>query len=301
MSQTTRNSLHGVLFMIASMFLFSLMNNLIHYVSHGVSTPVLVFWRNALGMLIMAFALLPMRKEAYRSSAKQIIFWRALVGLISMELWFYALAHMPLSEATALNFTAPIFTTIFAILFLGEKGTIARWAAVLTGFAGTLVILRPDTQGFNEVSLIVLVSSAIMAWVGILIKNLAGKESTHSIVFFNLIFMTPLSLIPALPYWAIPDIQQMAALFLIALIGTISHFCLVSAFARAEMLTLIPFDFTRLIFTAIMAYYAFGEVIDIWTIMGGAIIISAVSLGTAAGTQFFQNLIKTTEAEDVKE
>jgi drug/metabolite transporter (DMT)-like permease len=189
--------------------------------------------------------------------------------------FFYALAITPLAEVTALGFTAPIFATLLAALVLGEVVQIRRWAAVVIGFLGTLLILRP---GFAEVGfgpLLVLFSSLAWACALMVIKSLSRTESSITIITYMALLLAPASLVPALFVWVWPSPEQLAWLALIGLIGGGAQYLMTESLAGADASVVMPVDFTKLIWVASIAYLVFGEVPDLFTWLGGAMIFAS--------------------------
>lgn len=265
--------------MIASMFWFAVMNNAIRHLSMELPAPVIVLMRNLLSLGIVTFLLSFQGWGAFRTQHPWRHFWRGGIGSISMQLWFYSLAIMPVAKATALSFTSPLFVTLFAIFFLKEKTDMARIAALLLGFAGTWVILHPGAETFDAEALIVLGSSSIMAIAGILIKTLTRTDPPLRIVFYMALVMTPFSLPFAIPYWQTPSSAAWGWAFAIALTSTFAHIFLAYAYRLADAVVIMPFDFARLIFSAAIAWFVFHEPMTQATFAGGAMItVSAVAL-----------------------
>ena len=263
--------------------MFSFMHGSIRYVSGGATGAdglhpfEIAFFRNFFGLV----ALLPFLMRAGIRSLKTTRFslhlWRAVLQVFSMLMFFSALTMSPLADATALSFLAPLFTTVGAILFLGEKARIRRWTALIVGFAGAMIILRP---GFQEISLglvLVMGSSAIWGGAMLIIKSLARTDSSVSIAAYMAILMTPMSLIPALFFWQMPTLEEYVGLFVIGAFGSIGHVMLAQAFKEAEASAILPLDFTRLIWAAAVGYFLFGEVPGLWTWLGGGLIFSAAT------------------------
>ena len=189
--------------------------------------------------------------------------------------WFYAVSVVPVADAVALSFTAPLFTTVLAIVVLKEVVRLRRWTATLVGFAAAILILRP---GFTEVDpnlLLVILSAVGMAAAFIVIKILSRTESSSTIVAYLNLFMIPAALIPALFVWQWPSAEEFLWLFLVGVFGTCAHLAITHALAIAETTVIMPFDFTRLPFTALIGYIAFSEVPDVWTWIGAAVIFSS--------------------------
>ncbi len=267
----------AIVLMIASMAWFSLMNIFIRYVSFEMHTTQIVFLRNLFSLIILLPWVLRHGGEILQTERLQSHFWRGTVGVIGMQLWFYSVATLPLNEATALSFTAPIFTTIFAVVFLKEKAGWHRWGAVMIGFAGAMVIIRPNTETLDPTMFIVLIATSFWAIAGMLVKSLTRTEPANRIVFYMAFIMMLWSLPAAIYHWQTPDMATLALTFGVAVASTGAHICLVQSYARAEIVVLMPFDFFRLVFTALFAYIAFGELADGWTWAGAAIIVSSAA------------------------
>jgi drug/metabolite transporter (DMT)-like permease len=272
-----------MLLLVLSGALFSFMHATIRLVSGGASGieglhPFeIAFFRNFFGLVALLPLLMNVGLRSLRTTRFSLHMWRAVLQVFSMLMFFSALSMSPLADATALSFLAPLFTTIGAILFLGEKAKIRRWTAMLVGFAGALIILRP---GFQEMSLglvLVLGSSAIWGGAMLIIKSLAKTDSSVSIAAYMAILMTPMSLIPALFFWRMPTGEEFLGLFVIGVFGSIGHVLLAQAFKEAEATAILPLDFTRLIWAALVGFILFAEVPGVWTWVGGGLIFSAAT------------------------
>ncbi len=266
----------GIGLFIFSTACFSAMSTLIRYVGTELPAAEMVFLRNILSLLMLLPIAVYYGRAAFKSTRLGRHFWRALVGLVGMELWFYALTIMPLNEATALSYISPIFATLLAVFMLGEK--IGRWRilAIIVGFFGAVLILRPDPQiGLNPGAWVVLAAAFMWALAGIVVKTLTTTDPPWRIVTYMGLFMSLLSAPPALMEWKWFGWELFWPLLGIAVLSTVAQLCMVTAFSRAPMVVLSPFDFMRLVFTSILAYMVFGERLDIWTALGAAIIVSS--------------------------
>lgn len=263
--------------MLASMACFACMSIVIRILSHEMHPTLMVFLRNIMSFLMIIGWTAAMQRRAPRfpTTRMRSHFWRAAIGLVAMELWFYSLSVMQVTLATALSFTTPIFSTIFAILFLGETAGRERWLAVIAGFIGVLVILRPDVSSFEATALVVLLSSAMMGVAGVLVKSLTRTESPETIIYYMSLFMLILSAPPALLHWQEITPHQWWLVFLIALFSTAAHLFITRAYVRADMVVLMPFDFTRLIIVAILAHIFFAESITLSTLVGAGVIVAS--------------------------
>ena len=266
----------GIALFIVSTACFSAMSTLIRYVSASLPAVEVVFLRNLLSLFLLLPIALYHGSRGLQTARIGRHFWRALVGLIGMELWFYALSVMPLNEATALSYISPIFATIFAVLLLGEK--IGKWRilAIIIGFFGAVLILRPDPSiGLKPGALVVLAAAMMWALAGIVVKTLTTTDPPWRIVTYMGIFMSLLSAPPALLHWQLFGGEMFWPLAGIAVFSTAAQLCMVTAFSRVPMVMLAPFDFMRLVFTSVLAYMVFGERLDAWTALGAAIIVSS--------------------------
>ena len=269
----------AILYMLGAMFCLSAMNVALRMlaVDSDMHFTQLVVLRHicSIAIVVVWAALLVRGIPSFYSQRMSGHFWRATFGICAMEMWFYSITIMPITFATALSFTTPIFSTIFAIIFLREKAGIRRWAAIFTGFIGMLIILRPDISGVSNDGWIVIVASVLMAGSGIMVKSLTSSESPETMVFYMSIFMLVWSIPPAIPFWQSFTLSQLGIAFVVALFSTAAHLLMARAFARTEMVVLVPFDFTRLIFTVLLAYQFLGETIDVHTITGSFVIVAS--------------------------
>lgn len=293
MSLPLSPTVRGILYMTAAMLCFSVMNNCVRQATLEMHSTQVTLLRSVLMTGFMACWILYWHGNAlFRTNRIKRHAFRAFLGILATEMWFYSLGEMPINEATALSFTSPVFATLFAILFLKERSTWPRWGAVLTGFAGTWVILRPDSDAFSEVAMMVLASAALLAMLAILIKTLTRTDHPDTIIFYQALLMTPLAVPFAMPYWQPVGAAGLGWVLAVTLSSIAAHLFLVRAYALAEMTLLMPLDFTRLIFTATLAWFWFGEVLDSWTVLGAFIIIAGSVWGAAEGNEDVRRRLK---------
>lgn len=267
----------GILAMVASMVWFSAMNVGIRELSGDWHTTQIVLVRNLMSMVILSPWLLYHGAQVLKTERLSMHFWRSTIGVLGMQIWFYCIATMPLNQATALSLTAPLFAAFFAIIFLGERAGYHRWGAIILGFIGAAVIIQPGSDVFDPSSLIVLVACAFWAWAGLLIKSLSKTESPTLILFYMAVFMSAWSVPAAIPHWQTPTSNELWICAWIAVASTAAHWCLVKAYANTDIVVLTPFDFSRLIFTAILAYFFFAEVPTYNSFVGAAIIVASAA------------------------
>jgi len=235
----------------------------------------IVFFRNLFGLAFMVPWFLTRGRSSLRTGRPLIHGFRALSGVGAMLCWFTAVTLMPLAEATALSFVAPLFATAGAAVFLGERVGVRRWSAIVIGFAGSIVILRPGTGAIAPPALLVLLSACFTATTMLLVETLSRQDPPGTIVLYMGLLITPISAVPAFFVWQMPSAPEIAWLVAIGLLGTIEHIALARAFAAADATAVMPFNFSRLIFAAMFGYAIFGEQPYGWTWVGAGVIFTA--------------------------
>ncbi|MFO0989679.1 MAG: DMT family transporter [Alphaproteobacteria bacterium] len=271
------NVVAGGAWMLTACVLFAIMTGLVRQVSDSGMHPwEVAFFRNLFGLLVMAPWIARAGIAGLRTARLPLYTLRAFVGMVSMLCWFWSVALMPITEATALGFTAPFFVTILAAVILKEVVRLRRWAAVIVGFVGALVILRP---GFSDLpalgAAVALGAAATQAASTIMIKTLSRTESPNAIVAYMTIYLTPMSLVPALFVWATPSWEQIGWMFLVGLFGTAAHLCYTRALKAADASAIVPVDFARLVFVAIIGMVFFSQIPSVWTWIGAAVIFAS--------------------------
>lgn len=212
------------------------------------------------------------RGAALRTRHLGLHFVSAGLTAATTALLFYGLARMPLAEATALNFTVPLFTTLVAALVLHERVDAGRWSATICGFVGVLLILRPGFETVRLVALSPIGAALMLAFWFLTLKRMAPTESRMTITIYQTLFAAALLTLLALPTWQTPSWQAIAATLGMAVLGTIAIFLMSWAFAIADASVVAPIDYARLPFVALIAYFVFGEVPDALTIAGALVI-----------------------------
>ena len=269
------NFVLAVALMIVASAFFAAMAGLIRYGSEDLHPFQLAFLRSAFGLLFMLPWLMKSGLGALATDRIGLISVRGLTAAAAMFAFFWALSQMPLAEAVALSFTAPFFVTILAVIFLHEVVRARRWTAVAVGFIGAMVILRPGGETIAWPALAVLFSTLMMAGSIICIKLLSRTEPASAIYVWMVIYLAPITFIPALFVWRNPTWEQLGVAAGIGFAGTVGHLLVTRAFGMADTTALMPFDFARLIFSAIVGFFFFSQIPDVWTGIGATIIAAA--------------------------
>ena len=261
--------------MLAATLVAGIMNSAARHVMETVHPFELVFFRNLFAFAFVVPMLLRTGVGVFRTDRLGLHVGRASLNTVNMMVWFTAVSLAPLAEVTALGFTAPIFATVLSVIILRETVGLRRWSAIVVGFAGTMIVLQP---GFDTVSPghgLTLLAATMWAGVLLIIKSLSRTESSITIVAYMSLLMTPMSLIPAAFVWVWPTWTELAWMALIGVCGGAGQYFLAQSFHEADISVVMPFDFTKLVWIALIAYLAFAEIPDWTTWFGGAVIFAS--------------------------
>jgi drug/metabolite transporter (DMT)-like permease len=267
--------IEAALLMIFVCACFSGMSALIRDMSSEISPFEIAFFRNAIGLALLLPVMWRIGFNVPKGPVLKAYGIRALIGICAMWAWYSALSFTPLAEAITLNFTVALWMIPVAILLLGEKVGLRRWAATIVGFCGVLIVMQPGAQTVNLGSLLAIFAALMFAISMALVRILTRTERPIAIVFYMNLIMTPLSLGPAIAYWTMPDLAQWGWLLFIGFLATIAHFGMARALSLVEASSIIPLDFTRLPFAAAIGYFAFGEMPSLWLWPGAALIAAS--------------------------
>ena len=271
----------GLLLMLLATVCFTSMQTGIRWVAADTSNPLhplqLVFLRNAFGVLALLPVIMRSGVLVLKTQRLKLHFLRAAIQSAGMMSFFIGLTLIPLAEVTALSFSAPLFATVLAIIVMGERVRIRRISALIIGFVGVIVVLRPDVGAFSTGALFIIGSSFIWAVAMTLIKSLSRTESAITITLYAGLFMAPITLVPALFVWVSPTWEQLAWMLGVGGAGTLGHVAFAQAFKLAEMSAVLPLDFLRLLWASAIGYALFAEVPSIASWVGGLLIFASAS------------------------
>jgi drug/metabolite transporter (DMT)-like permease len=243
----------------------------------GLHPFEVVFLRNLVAALMLSPLLFWRGASLLKSRQLSLYGLRVAVSLFSMLAWFYALALIPIGEVTAISFLAPVFGTLGAIFLLGERVRLRRWTAIIVGFLGAMIILRPGMAPLGLGQACAMFSAGAIGIAVILIKQLTAADDPDKIVLLTNLIMTPLSLVPALFVWTWPAAETALPMLGMGLTAAVGHVALVRGYAATDASLAMTFEFSRLPFSVAIAYVAFGETIDLWTWVGAAIIFASAA------------------------
>ena len=269
--------LKGMLLMMGAGFCIAGMHVLIRHVSEDMHPFEIAFFRNLFALFSVAPWFIKLGWAPLYTKRLGLMFWRAAINAACMLGFFMAISLAPLSEITALGFTAPIYVAILAIYFLNERIGLQRWIAILFGFAGVFVILRPGFGAIGLGQFLALGSAFGWGVCLIMIKLLGRTESSVTITVYMSIMMMPMLLGPALFVWVWPTWQQLGCLVVLGTLGGIGQLGMAEALRLGPTHVIIPIDFTRLLVVSLLAYLAFDEVPDAFVWLGGVMIFGSTA------------------------
>ena len=264
-----------MLLLLGSTIGFATMHAFIRIASSEQHPFEVTFFRNLFGLAFLTPFLLRHGFGALRTRRLPLHAARGAVHVSAMLMFFYAIPITPLGTVAALSFTAPLFVTVGAVLLLGEVVRLRRIAALVVGFAGALVIIRPGMASLDPGSLLVLGSSAVYACALLMIKLLSRTESSLTMTAYMAVFLTPLSAIAAAFVWQWPSLEDLGWFALMGIFGSLAHLCLGQAFREADATVVLPVDFLRLIWASVYGYLLFNEVPVLFVWIGGVIIFAS--------------------------
>ena len=270
-------NVQGIIWMGLAGFIFASFMGIVRHVGTSLNPIQVAFLRYGLGLVFMLPFFLQLTLVDIKSARLSLHATRGVIHSIGVLCWFYAMSRIPIADVTAIGFTGPVFATIGAALFLGEKVRIRRILAVLIGLLGAIIILRP---GFAEIelgALLMLVAAPVFAASDLLSKVLTRKESPPALVAYLSVFVTLVIMAPALYVWQWPTLEEWAWMFLTAGLATIGHLCMIKGVTVAELSALQPIKFLQLFWAALIGFFFFSEAPAIWTWLGSAVIIGSAT------------------------
>ncbi|MEM7073030.1 MAG: DMT family transporter [Pseudomonadota bacterium] len=277
----------AILWMVLATILFATVTVLVRLISSDMPAAQAGFIRYVIGTILLLPFILPMMHQMVnKNTSGKRGFDRRTMVLFSLRgilhggaviLWFYAIAHIPIGEVTALGFTAPVYITIGAALFLGEKLAIRRISAVCCAFVGMMAIIRPGFQEIGPGHIAQLIAAPLFAASYLIARTLTVQARSVVIVGWLSIFVTAAMTPFALIVWQPPIVSDIAWLGVVAVLATFGHFALTQCFRAAPLAVSQPASFLQLVWAIAAGAILFGEMIDPFVVLGGGIIIASVS------------------------
>lgn len=268
------NAAKGAFWMIAAAAALTAMAVCIRYLP-AYSVLLMIFLRNVINLVLMAPSMIRQGKSMIVTQRLGTHALRNLFLYTGNCAWFYGVTLIALADVAALQFTSPLFTAIIAAAFLGEKIGSHRMIAILVGFAGALIIIRPGVIPLNLGTVMILVAAFLYSCAHVVTKRLSDTESGSTVVFYMSVTILVYSAIPAFFVWQTPTWADMPAMIGLGITGYATHYCITRSLAVGDASFVIVFDFMRLPFSAILGWLLFQEILDAWTVAGALIIFAA--------------------------
>lgn len=263
--------------MLVALAFFALLNCIMRMLTPSFDPYVILGYRSLFTLIFAAMALpfISLKTSGYKNF-NRINLLKSFSDLASIPLWLMALSHMQITQVVSIAFLTPIICAVFAAILLQDRMSSAKWVACVMGFIGACIIANPNMQGFNYYSLFVLVTCVLWASSGIMIKKLTSKQQ-HPLII--ILFNNGLLALFTLPFLMasgkLPNREELYLMLAMGLIAFVGNLALASAYMRTQITNLLPYEYIKLIFTAIFAFMLFGEVITATTIIGSTIILVA--------------------------
>jgi drug/metabolite transporter (DMT)-like permease len=267
--------LRGILLIMAAVSTFAVLDTIAKYLARTYPVPLIVWVRYAMHVLVMLAIVAPrLRWGLVTSQSPGLQVIRGFTLAASSLFFFSALAFMPIAEASAITFLAPLLVTGMSAYFLRERVRRSAWAALGAGFVGVLFIVRPGGAVFSAAAVLPLATAVCFATYQLLTRRLAGVDSTMATLFIGALVGT-LVVSFLLPfYWGLPQSAFHAVLFvMLGVLGAAGHFVLIRAFEHAPPSVLAPFVYAQLLTVLVLGYVVFGDFPDGWSLVGMAIIV----------------------------
>jgi drug/metabolite transporter (DMT)-like permease len=265
----------GAFWMFVAALSFTTMITCVRFLENRYPSVEVVFFRALVGLIFVVPPLMQYGLAGLGTKRVGMHFSRAVFAMAAMLTFYYGVAFVPLSDATAYSFIIPLFATVAAALILREHVDAPRWIATIVGFTGTLVILRPGQAEITFPVLMLLLSAAFYAGSWTSLKFLTRTESASLIVFYMNVMIVPLALVPTLIVGTMPTLADLPILIAIGLFGTFAHFCQAKSYEAADASAVMPFDFLRLPLSVTFAWFLFDEPTNVFTWVGAVIIFGS--------------------------
>lgn len=261
--------------MVLATISFSIMTIAVRYASMSMPTFEVAFWRNLAGFAVCVPFVLQKHRGIPRTSQLGKYLLRCLIGIASMYAIFWSISHLPLSQAIAITYSSALFATVAAALFLGEVVRLRRWSAVVAGFIGVLILVRPFSQAFDAGVLVAVMAAIFSAAVAVQLKQLTRIDDAYTVVFYTYLFWVLLSIGPAMLDWKGPTGNAWWWIGALGVFGTGGQMLWTKAMELGEVSALSPISFVQLPLVTLYGWLWFAEKVDIFTILGSAIILGA--------------------------
>jgi len=263
----------GILWMLATVLMFACINATAKLLTQSYPVWQVVWARYAFQFLLIAVYLGPRLGKVAATGRLRLQLIRSLLLFGTTILFFTGLSLVPLADATAIMFVAPILVTALSMPLLGEHVGPRRWAGVAIGFLGALIVIRPGFGLAQSAALLPLGAACFHAFYQISTRMLSRSDETITTLFYTATTGALIASLVAPFHWTMPDAAGWSMMAALGLFATLGHFCLIKAFTSAPAATVSPFGYVNLLWATLFGYLLFAHLPDPWTLTGAAIII----------------------------
>jgi drug/metabolite transporter (DMT)-like permease len=269
-----RNVARAAALVSAGSLTLVVMATVVKHLGHELPAMEILFFRSAIGLLFVlpVFARDPL--EPFRTKRPGMHLLRGAIGAVGNACFFWTLTQMLLADAMALQFSRPLFMIPLAVFLLGETVGLRRTAVAAVGFAGIVLYARPFTGGFEPAALVGALGALAGGLVVICIKRLATTEPTRVIMFYYASWNALFALVPAALFWVTPTLPQLALLTVVGFLGIGGQSLITHGLTMGEATVLVPLDYSRIIYSAVLGYLLFNEIPGPWSFAGMALIVA---------------------------
>ena len=237
---------------------------------------IIAFYRCLFGVIVILPFMIFTKYGSWKTNNLKLQFLRGSINIYSMISWFIAIGTLQLEKAAAIGFTTPLFTTLLAVLILGEVIKIHRITALIIGFIGILIVLRPGFVSVESGSIWLLSAALSFSFVIIIVKKLSEKDSSLTTTFYHMAFMTPPLFIISLFFWEKINFIHFMIFIVVAITGFITQLCMAQSLKMSQTTFVMPIQFTKIIWLSLIGYFIFSENPNIWTWVGAFVIFISV-------------------------
>ena len=264
----------GILWMLLTMALFVGLDTTAKFMSQSFPVLQLVWARNLFHILILGVIVAPRLSVILRTRRPGLQVLRSMLLLGATGFFFSAISRMPLANANAIMFVAPILVTALSMPLLGERVGPHRWGSVVVGFLGALVIIRPGTDAMDPAALLALGAACSYALYQITTRRLTGVDAPLTTLVYSASVGTLVTSLAVPAVWVPPAPAEWVGLAMLGVFGALGHFTLIKAYENAPAATVAPFGYSNLIWATLSGFVVFGDLPDRWTV-AGAVVIAA--------------------------
>jgi len=269
------DGVRGAFLVSVGSFTLVIMALVVKLLGERIPTMEILFFRSLIGFLFIVPLFVRNPLEPLRTKRQGAHLVRGAIGTMGNICFFWTLTHMLMADAMALQFSRPLFMIPLALMFLGERAGLERTLITLVGFAGIVVYGRPVSAGFEPGVLVGAAGALFGGLVVICIKRLATTESTRVIMFYYAFWTATFALIPTIWLWVTPTWFELALLAIVGFLGISGQGMITHGWTLGDATALVPLDYGRIVYSAILGYLVFGELPGPWSFAGMAIIVAA--------------------------